>query len=270
MGVASRATALTAPRSPACYHLTGWPDRAPVGPNGPYTDVIAPHYAVSALAAAICERRRSGLGQHVDVSQVESAIHFIEPLVLDQTVNGRTAPSAPASIRSTACPHGVYPTAGSRALRRDRGGDAGAVAGAAAPSRRWARSPTRASTTWRRASACGTRSTRRCGSGRAGYQHSELERLLIEAGVPASAVQRMTELQSTTRSCARASYFVTLDHGEMGPMPYDGLVTRFSAKREMLHKAAPCIGEDTERVMREILGLSADQIADYAAAGVFV
>ncbi|HEU0075281.1 MAG TPA: CoA transferase, partial [Dehalococcoidia bacterium] len=52
------------------HQITGWPDRPPAGPYGPYTDVIAPHYAISALAAAILERRQSGLGQHLDVSQV--------------------------------------------------------------------------------------------------------------------------------------------------------------------------------------------------------
>jgi hypothetical protein len=47
-------------------------------------------------------------------------------------------------------------------------------------------------------------------------------------------------------------------------------MTRFSAKRVMLHKGPPCVGEDTERVMHEVVGLSDDEIADYAAAGVFV
>jgi len=249
------------------HHLTGWPGRAPVGPNGPYTDVIAPHYAISALAAAILERRRSGLGQYLDVSQVESAIHFIEPLVLDQTVNGRTAPAAGLDWLY-ACPHGVYQTAGTERY----------VAIAVETPEQWrallsvaplqafagprfdaleARMAVRdqidaALRDWTRA-----------------YEHGELERLLIEAGVPAATVQRMTDLQDDPQLRARG-YFVTLDHGEAGPMPYDGLVTRFSAKQKMLHKAAPCLGEDTEHVMREILGLSADEIADYAAAGVFV
>src|SRR5439155_10257600 len=48
------------------YAITGWPDRPPAGPSGPYTDVIAPHYTVAALAAAIYERRHSGLVQHID------------------------------------------------------------------------------------------------------------------------------------------------------------------------------------------------------------
>ena len=60
-----------------------------------------------------------------------------------------------------------------------------------------------------------------------------------------------------------------LKHTEVGEIPFDGLITRFSAKHEMLHKAAPCLGEDTDYVMREILGLTPDQIAEYAVAGVF-
>ncbi len=111
------------------HYLTGWPDRAPVGPNGPYTDVIAPHYSVSALAAAIFERQRTGQGQHVDVSQVESAIHFIEPLVLDQTVNGRTA-GPPGLDSPYACPNGVYPTAGTERYVALSVETRGAVAGA--------------------------------------------------------------------------------------------------------------------------------------------
>jgi crotonobetainyl-CoA:carnitine CoA-transferase CaiB-like acyl-CoA transferase len=249
------------------HHLTGWPDRPPVGPNGPYTDVIAPHYAISALAAAILERRRSGLGQHLDVSQVESAVHFLEPLVLDQTVNGHTAP--PAGLDSLyACPHGVYATAGTERY----------VAIAVETAEQWralrSLAPLQAFAD-PRFDALKARIAVRDQLDAAlrewahGFEHGALERLLVDAGVPASTVQRMTDLQTDPQLAARG-YFVTLNHGEVGPMPYDGLVTRFSAKQTMLHKAAPCLGEDTEYVMREILGLSADEIADYAAQGVFV
>jgi crotonobetainyl-CoA:carnitine CoA-transferase CaiB-like acyl-CoA transferase len=91
----------------------------------------------------------------------------------------------------------------------------------------------------------------------------------VEAGVPASVVMRMTDLHEDAQLAARG-YFVPLKHSEVGVIPYEGLVTRFSAKREMLHKASPCVGEDTHYVMSEILGLSDDVIADYAAKEVFV
>lgn len=67
-----------------------------------------------------------------------------------------------------------------------------------------------------------------------------------------------------------SGYFVTLNPAEVGRIPYDGLATHFSAKQPMLHKAAPSIGEDTELVMREVLGLSVDEITAFAVEGVFV
>jgi crotonobetainyl-CoA:carnitine CoA-transferase CaiB-like acyl-CoA transferase len=249
------------------HYLTGWPDRTPSGPNGPYSDVIAPRYSVSALAAAILERRRTGRGQHLDVSQVESAIHFIEPLVLDQTVNGRTAPAAGLSSLY-ACPNGVYPAAGPeryvaisvetpaqwRALRSVAPLDAFADPRFDALSERLAVKSEiddvlRA---WTK-----------------GFEHRELEARLIAVGVPASVVQRMTDLFEDPQLAERG-YFVTLKHSEIGEIPYDGLMTRFSAKREVLHKASPCVGEDTDYVMREIVGLSDDEIAEYAMKGIFV
>jgi crotonobetainyl-CoA:carnitine CoA-transferase CaiB-like acyl-CoA transferase len=107
------------------------------------------------------------------------------------------------------------------------------------------------------------------GAWTAGFDPFELEKILAEAGVPAAVVQRMTDLHKDPQLAARG-YFVALKHSEVGVIPYEGLVTRFSAKREMLHKASPCVGEDTHHVMSEILGLSDDEIADLAAKEVFV
>jgi hypothetical protein len=36
----------------------------------------------------------------------------------------------------------------------------------------------------------------------------------------------------------------------------------------MMHKAAPSIGEDTDYVLTELLGLSSEDVAAYAMAGV--
>ncbi|HLZ70383.1 MAG TPA: CoA transferase, partial [Dehalococcoidia bacterium] len=69
--------------------LTGWPDRAPTGPFGAYTDYVAPKFVATSLLAALDHRRRTGEGQYIDLSQVEAALHFLTPALLDYTVNGR-------------------------------------------------------------------------------------------------------------------------------------------------------------------------------------
>jgi crotonobetainyl-CoA:carnitine CoA-transferase CaiB-like acyl-CoA transferase len=248
------------------HAITGWPDRPPTGPQGPYTDVIAPHYAVSALAAAVLERQRTGRGQHLDVSQVESAMHFLEPLLLDETVNGRTA--AAAGLDSLyASPQGVYPTAGTERY----------VAIAVETPQQWRALCTLAPLRQFAAERFDDLEQRRLVRNEidaalsrwtAGFERRELELMLVSAGVPASVVQRMTELHEDPQLAARG-YFVRLRHSEIGEIPHDGLITRFSAKKTMLHSASPCLGEHTEQVMREVLGLTDEEVADYAAAGVF-
>ncbi len=53
------------------YNLTGWPDRAPVGPFGAITDYTSPHVAAATLLAALDHRRRTGEGMYLDFSQAE-------------------------------------------------------------------------------------------------------------------------------------------------------------------------------------------------------
>jgi crotonobetainyl-CoA:carnitine CoA-transferase CaiB-like acyl-CoA transferase len=247
--------------------ITGWPDRAPVGPVGPYSDVIAPHYSVAALAAAILHRRKTGLGQHIDVSQVEAAIHFIEPLVLDEIVNGRTAgPAGHDSER--ACPHGVYPTGGTERY----------IAIAVETAAQWQAlkrlAPLAAFDDARFDSLAERLKVRdeidvALQSWTASQDRRELEASLAAAGVPAAVAMRPSELHEDPNLAARG-FFVPLEHSECGTVPYDGFMTRFSAKQTMLHKAAPCVGEDNEYVLRSLLGLTDDAVADYALADVLL
>lgn len=244
--------------------LTSWPDRAPTGPSGPYTDVITPRFAVPALTAAILERRRSGLGQHIDLSQVEAAMHFLEPLILDQTVNGRTAPPAGHSSRNAA-PHGVYPTVGVERY----------IAIAVETTEQWralrAIAPLEAFSgdqfdALEARQAVTAELTSALEAWTAGQDGRALEETLVAAGVPASVVQRMSELHEDPQLAAR-EFFQVLPHTASGLVTHDGFATRFSAKQEMLHSSAPVLGEHTDYVLREILGIDDATIGELAAAG---
>ena len=70
------------------YHITGWPDREPAGPYGAYSDFVNPPNAAAALVAALEFRRRTGKGQHLDLSQYECATHFLAPAIMDYLTNG--------------------------------------------------------------------------------------------------------------------------------------------------------------------------------------
>jgi crotonobetainyl-CoA:carnitine CoA-transferase CaiB-like acyl-CoA transferase len=93
----------------------------------------------------------------------------------------------------------------------------------------------------------------------------EVAEQLRAAGVPAYAVLRPTDLYEDPQ-LAHREFFVTWEHAELGPIPSDGLVTHFSRTPGRLGPA-PTLGEHTHEVLTEILGLSDDEIAEYAALG---
>jgi benzylsuccinate CoA-transferase BbsF subunit len=87
--------------------LISWPDRAPSGAYGPFTDYIAPQFNTICLIAALDYKRRTGRGQYIDQSQHEACMDVISPLILDYTVNNRDI--APQGNRQpNAAPHGIY------------------------------------------------------------------------------------------------------------------------------------------------------------------
>jgi benzylsuccinate CoA-transferase BbsF subunit len=244
------------------HGITGWPDRPPAGTWGAYSDMITPHFGVAALAAAVLERRNSGLGQRIDISQVEAAMRFMEPLLLDYTTNG-SVPTPIGLDSPFAAPHGVYPA---RGLERY-------VAIACETDAQWEAFRDLAGLS--HLGEFDSLEARRAGRDRIDAAIAawtterdpfEAERLLVDAGVPAAVCQFPTDLYADPQ-VAHRGFFVTLDHPVMGPTPYDGLITRFSAKRMGLHKAAPALGENTVEVLTDFLGLSEEEVQAAAIAG---
>jgi len=247
------------------HGVTGWPDRDAYGPWGAYTDFISPRYSVAVLASALLHRQATGEGQYIDFSQVEASIHFIEPLILDYTVNGRIA--EPAGMTSaTASPNGVFHTQGIERY----------VAISVQTAAQWdsltghisGLSPFSGATFGdidaRRAEseAIDAVLTSWC----AGQEPFALVEGLKSIAVPAAVVQRPSDLYND-RQLQHRDFFVTLEHTSMGPTPYDGVVTLFSKTPAKLRKAAPMLGEDTHKVLTELLGYGDEEVGVLAAAG---
>ena len=245
--------------------MTGWPDGKPCAPWGAYTDFISPRYALSALAAALFHRDQTGEGQCIDVSQIESAIHFLGPMILDYRETGRIIDRA-GHDSERGCPHGVYANAGTeryvaiecqtlehwRALRAEVSGLA-ALAGD-------------------ELDELAVRFAHRkeidaaLGAFCAKEESFELSQRLREAGVPAYAVLRASDFHGDEQLVDR-EFFIELEHGGFGKSAFDGAVTIFSKTPAAPTRAGPLIGEHTFQVMKEILGYSDDEISKIAATG---
>jgi len=89
---------------------------------------------------------------------------------------------------------------------------------------------------------------------------------LQAAGVPAGAVQRSSDLLADPHLKHRR-FFRTLEHPEMGAVPYEGHQFRIAGYDSGPRFAAPCLGEHTWDVLTETLGLDEGAAAELLAAG---
>lgn len=245
--------------------LCGWPDRAPAGPFGAYTDYVAPRFTVAVLLAALDHRRRTGEGQHIDLAQAEASIHFLAPAVLDYTVNGRVE-TACGNADPDAAPHGVYPAAGDDrwiAIAVQNDAELAALArvlGDAA----LACDPRFADATARRAHAdvldalvaAWTRTR----------DAHEAEAVLQAAGVPAAVVATSDDLCRDPQLVHR-EHVIELSHPEYGTTPVEGSRARLSRTPAVVGGAAPTLGRDNQEVLANVLGYDEDRITDLVVAG---
>jgi len=92
-------------------YLTSYPNQPPSGLGYSYSDHIAGLRAGLALLGALEYRRRTGNGQHIDLSQTEAMSSLLADAILDYTHKGKEAkPAGNSSDR--AAPYGVYPCLG--------------------------------------------------------------------------------------------------------------------------------------------------------------
>lgn len=245
--------------------ITGWPDRAPHGPWGAYTDFIAPRYGIAALVAALHHRADTGQGQHIDLAQIEAGIQFIEPLILDCAEHGRDA-TAPGHWSAFASPHGVFACAGTERYLAVSVHTAAAwrglvqVLGDEALQHQHFESEH-----LRRLEA--TRIDAAIGRWCVGLDAFAAAQVLRQAGVPAEAVLRPADLYFDAQLNHRG-HFVRLHHALMGDVHFDGLQTRFSHAVHGPFTAAPTLGQHTREILREELGLPEAEIDALAQAGV--
>jgi benzylsuccinate CoA-transferase BbsF subunit len=221
------------------------------------------------ILAALEHRRRTGVGQHVDLSQLEAAVHYLGPLVMDSLNSGRIA-GAEGNRDPLAAPHGVYPCIQEPEVERwiaiavsndaqwdalcDVMGDPD-----------WTSDPKFATFLARKANE--DELDQRIAEWTQGFRAYELMSRLQDAGVPAGVVQACSDLHSDPQLRLRNA-FPRLLHAEMGEHAYDGVPFKLS-KTPAEMRAAPCLGQHNELVYKEFLGMSDDEYQALLGEGVF-
>ena len=90
---------------------------------------------------------------------------------------------------------------------------------------------------------------------------------LQRAGIAAGVCHTGETLLADPHLRARG-FFETIPHPEAGRHDYLGLAWRMSRTPGRVQSAAPCLGEHSERVPREIAGLSDDELKQLLSEGI--
>ncbi len=245
------------------YEITGWPDRGPAGPYGPYTDFLAPRVIVASLMAALERRDRTGTGCYIDISQTEAALHYLAPAILDASINGRD-PQRSGNDDPHMSPHGVYPSTGEDqwvavACTDDRwallaetiglAGD-GAAGWDQAARRERAAEIDEAISAWT-----------------SGRTNAEAAEALQASGIDAYPVNNAQGCCDDPQLRAR-EHHINVPQSHRGTMWTQHCRTRMSRTPPVVWRGGPCLGEDNFEVLTEFLGYDAERVADLAAAEV--
>jgi benzylsuccinate CoA-transferase BbsF subunit len=91
---------------------------------------------------------------------------------------------------------------------------------------------------------------------------------LQAAGVGAGVVQNAKDVYEDIQLRDR-NFFWVMDHCEMGEFTHLGEPAILSETPATPRMAAPCLGEHTEYICTELLGMSEEEYIDYMASGAF-
>lgn len=256
--------------------MVGLPGRPPAGWTFSYLDHVGGYLGALAILAGLAHRRRTGEGQHIDVSQLEPATALSGALLLDAQLNDRPSrregfPTGNRRSNPPAAPGGAY---------RASGDDRWVVISCRTEEHWHALVKQMGDPSWASAERFATISSRvdnaddldrHIEEWTKERDRYEVMHLLQAAGVPAGAVQDAADRLERDPQLAARGHYTMLGNAEVQPLPLEGLPVKLSATEAhtggSIRRGPPLLGEDNASVLGELLGLSEDEVASLEEEG---
>ena len=244
---------------------SGLPDLPPAGWGFSYMDHMGANYMAVAILAGLIHRNRTGEGQWIDMGCTEAGLSLCGPDLLDYTVNDRPLrrPGQPNSNRSHApamAPHNIYAARGTdewiAIACRDDDDWARLAAVIDEP---WAVDPKYATLDGRLGDQDALDAHMQAWT-KTRDRHTTAEQIRA-AGVPASVVASPEDRIDHDPGTSEFGLWPVAHHTEIGDVRVDGIPVHMSETDWSIEHGGPCLGEHTDGVLREVLGLDADEIA---------
>jgi crotonobetainyl-CoA:carnitine CoA-transferase CaiB-like acyl-CoA transferase len=248
-------------------HMIGDADRPPSRAALPLTDYIAGVFAAFGTSMAMHEREKSGLGQCVDASLMESAFSFMEAFVPSYEKTGRIGMRSGARLPNSA-PNTLFPTReGSHihitALANSIFGRL--VDAMGRPELKT--DPRFADQHARNANEAKLEAL--IGEWTVEQTLEELEALLNAAEVPASRVYTMADIFADPHYRAR-EMLVSVPDEDLGSVTLAGVIPKLSRTAGGICWSGRRTGQDTRDVLKQFASLGDAELDELQAAGVIL
>ena len=244
--------------------MISYPGGKPQVTGPSYMDPVGGFNAAAAALTALVSRQETGLGQHVEVPQVEAAMQLIGPELLAAAEEG-CEPTPDGNRVAHASPHDCYPTMGEDewiAIAVETDAQWQALVGQMGQED-LAADPGLQSLAGRQAHA--DRIDAAIAEWTRGQNKHDLAQKLQAQGIPAAPVNTPRDLAASPYLAARG-FFSSVSHPLAGTHPHPGLP--FHLGPAPADRPAPCFGADNEHLLAKVLGMEGAALARLKAARV--
>ena len=230
------------------------------------SDPSASFHGAGVILAALHYRDRTGKGQYIDLSEMETVMTLIGGQILDYTMNERIQRRA-GNQHPWMAPHGCYRCQGDDkwvaiAVRSEEEWQLFCIAignPAWVTEERFSDMLSR----WQNQDEL----DKHIEEWTSNLGHYEVMHILQEAGVPAAAVLNAKEI-FFDKHVKERGFFEIVNHPEIGKRPTPTMSFKMSKTPGSIRKPTPLLGEDNEYILGELLGMTKAEIEQLTAEQV--
>ncbi|MBA6118148.1 CoA transferase [Pseudomonas putida] len=248
--------------------LTGRPDgeegAGPMKVGVALTDILTGLYSTVAILAALAHRDQAGVGQHIDMALLDVQVACLANQAMNYLTTGNP-PRRLGNAHPNIVPYQDFPTAdGDFILTVGNDGQFRKFAEVAGQPQ-WADDPRFATNKQRVANRSELIPLIRQAT--VFKTTAEWVKQLEAAGVPCGPINDLAQMFQDPQVLARG-LAVSIPHALGGQVPQVASPIRLSETPVEYRRAPPLLGEHTEAVLADVLGLGAEDVGRLRAAGV--